>query len=197
MGHVINYAYRLYEHEDWIKLFGSITQPYLEEYHPVPFSQRYVWHLPGWYAQKHPDEDWAETFAVWMTPGRDWRAEYAPWPTALAKLEYTDRTIKSLYQQQPATVTYETDEDVRDLPYSLEQFYERINSDGDTLPHGLAGSLRAIFEELNQDSKPTDGKGAPVRRPASALLRRMERELMDSIFRWTGHFPERTRVLVR
>ena len=53
--------------------FGSITQPYLEEYRPEPFSRRYVRHLPGWYAQKHPDEDWAETFAVWMTPGLDWR----------------------------------------------------------------------------------------------------------------------------
>ena len=52
-----------------MRLFGSITQPYREEYRPQPFSRRFVRHLPGWYAQKHPDEDWAETFAVWMTPG--------------------------------------------------------------------------------------------------------------------------------
>ena len=55
--------------EEWVEHFGSITQPYLEEYRPEPFSRRFVRHLPGWYAQKHPDEDWAETFAVWMTPG--------------------------------------------------------------------------------------------------------------------------------
>ena len=73
MGHVVNYAYRLYEQEEWIKRFGSMMQPYREEYRPEPFSPRYVWHLPGWYAQKHPDEDWSETFAVWMTPGLDWR----------------------------------------------------------------------------------------------------------------------------
>ena len=66
--------------EEWVEQFGSITQPYREEYRPEPFSRRYVRHLPGWYAQKHPDEDWAETFAVWMTPGLDWRAEYADWP---------------------------------------------------------------------------------------------------------------------
>src|SRR5947207_6748992 len=96
MGHVINYAYLLYEQEEWIKLFGSITQPYEEEFRPEPFSRRFVRHLPGWYAQKHPDEDWAETFAVWMTPGRDWRSEYADWPQALAKLEYCDRTMKAL-----------------------------------------------------------------------------------------------------
>ena len=92
MGHVVNYAYRLYDDEEWVEQFGSITQPYVEEYRPEPFSRRYVRHLPGWYAQKHPDEDWAETFAVWMTPGLDWRTEYGGWPEALAKLEYCDRT---------------------------------------------------------------------------------------------------------
>ena len=88
MGHVVNYAYRLYDQEEWVKQFGSITQPYSEEYRPEPFSRRYVRHLPGWYAQKHPDEDWSETFAVWMTPGRDWRREYSGWPVAAAKLAY-------------------------------------------------------------------------------------------------------------
>src|SRR4030095_2215931 len=88
----------------------------------------------------------------------------------------------------------ETDEDVRDLPYSLEQFYERINEDGDAMPHGLAGALRAIFETIGE--APPDGNGV-ARKPASALLKKMERELTDNVFRWTGHFPERTRVLVR
>ncbi len=90
MGHVVNYAYRLYEQEDWVRHFGAMTQPYLEEYRPEPFSRRFVHHLPGWYAQKHPDEDWAETFAVWLTPGAHWRADYAEWPEALAKLEFCD-----------------------------------------------------------------------------------------------------------
>ena len=91
MGHVVNYAYRLYDEEEWVKQFGSITQPYVEEYRPEPFSRRYVRHLPGWYAQKHPDEDWSETFAVWMTPGLDWRKEYGGWPVAAAKLAYCER----------------------------------------------------------------------------------------------------------
>ena len=85
-GHVFNYAYRLYDQEEWVKQFGSITQPYSEEYRPEPFSRSYVRHLPGWYAQKHPDEDWSETFAVWMTPGLDWKKEYGGWPVAAAKL---------------------------------------------------------------------------------------------------------------
>src|SRR5262249_58094424 len=100
MGHVVNYAYLLYDREDWVRQFGWITQPYEEDYNPEPFSRRFVLHLPGFYAQKHPDEDWAETFAVWMAPGRDWRAEYADWPVALAKLEYCDRTIKELADRE-------------------------------------------------------------------------------------------------
>src|SRR6185312_7389645 len=106
MGHVINYAYKLFDEEAWVKLFGSITQPYLEDYRPQPFSRRYVRHLPGWYAQKHPDEDWAETFAVWMTPDHDWQADYADWPVARAKLDYCDRTLAALADQEPlVTIT--------------------------------------------------------------------------------------------
>src|SRR4051812_38390281 len=33
-GQVVNYAYRLYDEEEWVKQFGSITQPYGEEYRP-------------------------------------------------------------------------------------------------------------------------------------------------------------------
>src|SRR6476620_2636127 len=99
IGHVTHYEYRLYEDEEWILRFGSITQPYEEDYRPQPLSRRYVRHLPGWYAQKHPDEDWSETFAVWMTPDRDWRKEYAERPAVLAKLEYCDRIMQRLAEQ--------------------------------------------------------------------------------------------------
>ena len=60
MGHVVNYAYKLYEQEDWTKQFGSMAQPYEEDYRPEPFSRRFVRHLPGWYCEMHPDEDWAD-----------------------------------------------------------------------------------------------------------------------------------------
>src|SRR3954451_12628287 len=102
MGHVVNYAYRLFDREDWVRVFGSMDKPSPDEYQPEPFSRRFVVHLPGWYAQKHPDEDWAETFAVWMTPGYDWRSAYAGWPVALAKLEYCDRMMAELRDPDPA-----------------------------------------------------------------------------------------------
>jgi hypothetical protein len=193
MGHVVNYAYKLYEREDWVKQFGSIDQPYEEEYRPEPFSRRFVRHLPGWYAQKHPDEDWAETFAVWMTPGLDWRAEYADWPGALAKLIYCERVMAELVERDPVVSDTSLDEDVSELGYSLEEYYRPSPPAEIDLPPGLNGALRTIFEDPGE---PEGAAGAP-RRPASVLIRRLERELMASVYRWTGHFPERTRVLLR
>ncbi len=194
MGHVINYAYRLYDQEEWVKQFGSITQPYFEEYRPEPFSRRYVRHLPGWYAQKHPDEDWAETFAVWMTPGLDWRAEYGGWPVAYAKLTYCSRTMNALRDRDPEVTSSELDEDVAEIEYSLDQYYGRSADSPGELPPGLDGAIRAIFEDLGSFDRPAlDG---PLQ-PAADLIRRLEAELMANVFRWTGHFPERTRVLLR
>jgi len=193
MGHVVNYAYRLYEDEDWIKLFGSMTQPYLEEYRPIPFSRRYVVHLPGWYAQKHPDEDWAETFAVWMTPSRDWRGEYAERPTALAKLDYCDRTVQRIKDLEPRVSSAELDEDVAQINYTIEHFYGQPPGSIEQLAATLDGALKAIFED---EGRP-EGATSAIRKPGGALLRKLQRQLMADIYRWTGHFPEHTRQLVR
>lgn len=192
MGHVVNYAYRLYEREEWVKLFGAITQPYEEEYQPEPFSRRFVRHLPGWYAQKHPDEDWAETFAVWMTPDLDWRADYADRPEALAKLEYCARTLAALADQEPLLSAEDADEDVSEMASPLAEYYGTTG--GAELPAGLDGSLRAIFENLGtwEDTSTT----AP-RVPAADLLRRLEQDVPANVYRWTGHFPEHTRALLR
>jgi hypothetical protein len=194
MGHVVNYAYKLYEDEEWVKLFGSMTQPYLEDYRPEPFSSRYVVHLPGWYAQKHPDEDWSETFAVWMTPGRNWRNRYAHAPAALAKLEYCERKMAELGDREPLVSTVELDEDVGELGVSVEQYYRGYAAEPAELPAGLEGSLRAMFEDIGQ---PEDSDPKVSRVAASVLIRRLERQLMAEIYRWTGHFPEHTRLLLR
>jgi hypothetical protein len=190
MGHVVNYTYRLYDQEDWVKHFGAFTQPYLEEYRPMPFSRRFVRHLPGWYAQKHPDEDWAETFAVWMTPGLDWRAEYADRPEALAKLTYCDRTMAALAERDPPATT--TVEESPFVPPDDEGPSE-ADSEGE-FPPGLAGALKALFEDLGQ---PEDLSSSAPRRPAAELIRRLEPELMHDVYRWTGHFPEYTQALLR
>ncbi|WP_435019515.1 putative zinc-binding metallopeptidase [Tundrisphaera sp. TA3] len=195
MGHVVNYAYRFHDAPGWTALFGPISAPYPDEYRPEPFSRKYVRHLPGWYAQKHPDEDWAETFAVWMTPDRDWRAEYAGWPIALAKLEYCDRIMDEATNREPLVSADDLDEDVSELAYTIDDFYRDLTpSYGDGPIPDLDSVLRSMFEDLGRPEV------APVdtpRLPASALLRRIEGDLTADVFRWTGCFPERTRPLVR
>jgi hypothetical protein len=125
-----------------------------------------------------------------MTPGLDWRADYADWPRALAKLEFCEQTLADLRDHDPAVTAEELDEDVGELTTSLEQYYRKGITERTELPRGLEGSLRTIFEDLG------DSEGGP-RRPASELIRKLEREISASVYRWTGHFPERTRLLVR
>jgi len=193
MGHVVNYAYLLYEDEDWVRHFGSMTQPYLEEYRPEPFSRRFVRHLPGWYAQKHPDEDWAETFAVWMTPGCRWEEQYATWTKALEKLRYCDRVMAGLRDRDPLVTADELDEDVGEISYTLEDYYKYMDAADPELPPGLDGALTTIFEDLG---RPEDLTTDAPRLSAAELIRRLTRLLPADVFRWTGHFPERTRLLL-
>jgi hypothetical protein len=149
--------------------------------------------LPGWYAQKHPDEDWAETLAVWMTPKKDWRKTYRAWPTALAKLEYCDRLLATLRDKPPLEVAQERDQEVGELVISLQEYYSKLDQSQDALPPGLEGALTAMFEDLGAP----ESESTVARKPAAALLKSMERELVSNVYLWTGHLPERTRALVR
>ena len=94
-GHVVQVAYQLQRRRRWQELFGPSSTRYPDYYRPNPASRRYVYHLPLWYAQSHPDEDFAETFAVWLTPRSNWRRRYAGWP-ALKKLEYVDELMAEI-----------------------------------------------------------------------------------------------------
>jgi hypothetical protein len=78
-GHAIDHAFQLHRRRSWRRIFGLSSQPYPEYYRPKPASRRYVVHLDNWYAQAHPDEDFAETFAIWLTPGSRWRDRYRGW----------------------------------------------------------------------------------------------------------------------
>src|SRR5439155_22042887 len=118
---------------------------------PNPLSKKYVKHMQGWYAQKHPDEDFAETFAVWLTPGLDWRKQYEGWE-ALKKLEYIDRVSKEVGKEQPKDGgDLDEDEPITDLKVTILEFYERAHSKEypkivSQLGAHLDGDLREIFE---------------------------------------------------
>ena len=190
MGHVVNYAYRLYERPEWTRHFGDINHPYEEEYRPRPFSRRFVVHLPGWYAQKHPDEDWAETFAVWMTPGLDWRARYAGWP-APGQAGVLRPRHGGTARPEPLVTAEDPDEDVGGLDVTLDDYYRAYALDHGDAPADLDD---APASDLRRPRRP--GRPAPATRPAAALIRRLERAVAADVYRWTGWFPERARHLL-
>jgi Putative zinc-binding metallo-peptidase len=124
-GHAFNYAYRLYDKPEWKTLFGQFSQPYQEDYQVDPSSTRFVRHLEGCYAQKHPDEDFAETFAVWLTPYSDWRTAYAGTP-ALEKLQYVE-SVRAEYGDKPPIVTGgRVDTPVEEIGMTLREWYEAV-----------------------------------------------------------------------
>ena len=158
-------------------------------------------HLPGWYAQKHPDEDWAETFAVWMTPGRDWRREYSGRPQVLAKLSYCDRAVRAVAGSPPLPFAAETADEAEGDAEVIDEFavtlddYYGPDTELDDLP-GLDADLRLAFDPAAPDPD-LDGDGVPDQKPVGELVRRLAPELAANVFRWTGHFPERTLPLLR
>ena len=187
-GHAYNYAYRLYDRPDWRRTFGPYSRPYRERYHVDPFSREYVRHILGWYAQKHPDEDFAESFAVWLTPEIDWRREYAGWP-ALRKLEYVDRAMREVAELVPeAPAPTDDDLPVESMHYTIADHYREHT---ESLPlvdrSHFDGDLRTLFASAGE---------APVSEPAQAFLRRHERELIVRISYWTGESPTIVRALL-
>ncbi len=124
-GHALDTAYRLRERADWRCVFGSPHERYPEDYTPRPASRRYVLHLGAWYAQSHPTEDFAETFAVWLQPRARWRREYAGWPTALRKLEYVDTLMAEIGRQRPRIATRREIDPVDRSRQTLAEHYRR------------------------------------------------------------------------
>ncbi len=121
-GHAINYAYKLYLEPEWRRLFGNFDRKYNDNYRFNPWSKRHVKHLPDYYAQKHPDEDWAETFAVWLTPGSNWRRVYAKTP-ALEKLLYVERKVKDIARKAPVNIRSKRDVPIEKVRMTIREFY--------------------------------------------------------------------------
>ena len=187
-GHAFNYAYRFYDRADWRRIFGPYSRPYRDRFRANPFSRAYVRHILGWYAQKHPDEDFAETFAVWLTPGRDWRSEYSGWP-ALAKLEYVDQLLRELGDDLPdPPQPDEEDLPVEAMRYTLAEHYRSLD---EPLPldddRHFDGDLRALFSSAEE---------APLGESAAEFIRRHRREIVSRIAYWTGESTISVRAFI-
>jgi len=123
-GHAIDTAYRLRRRKLWRETFGSPTAPYPDRYRVMPASRAFVQHLDGWYAQSHPAEDFAETFAVWLAPRSNWRVRYAATP-ALAKLEAMDTLMQGVRGHPPSVRSAYRIDPVAANDLSLREYYRR------------------------------------------------------------------------
>jgi hypothetical protein len=186
-GHAVNYAFQLYDRPEWLSLFGSFAKPYRDRYRADPFSRSHVRHILGWYAQKHPDEDFAETFAVWLTPDLDWRREYEGWP-ALAKLEYVDRVMAEIAREAPEVpAPVEDDLPVEAMRYTVADHYAADESMPIEDARQFDADLRRIFMRAAD---------APGGEPAWAFVQRHYREIVGRITYWTSEPPSVVRSLI-
>ncbi|HEY7352439.1 MAG TPA: putative zinc-binding metallopeptidase [Terriglobales bacterium] len=175
-GHAFNYAYKLHRTPEWKQLFGPYRRPYRENYRPVLFSKDYVRYLPGWYAQKHPDEDFAETFAVWLTPRSNWRKKYRGWG-AMAKLRYMDRIARELGNVDPLRKRGEPDITAAEMETTVRDFYRNTTDQIPLLDVTQDGDLAGIFDA---------SKKSKTARAADAFLREHRKTIVDHIARWTA-----------
>lgn len=176
-GHAYSYAYRLQQKRRWKQTFGLASTEDPGFYRPRPFSRSYVVHLDDWYAQAHPDEDFAETFAVWLTPDLDWRARYQGWK-ALHKLEYVDGLMASLAGRPPVHLPPYRPRDYDCLGGRLKTYYARKRKlYEDSYPDFYDKDLRTLF--------PAAGEG-PDMLKAATWLRAHRRAIMDAVCDWTN-----------
>ena len=176
-GHAIDNAYRLRRRARRREIFGSPAEPYPEFYTPKPYSKSFVLHLDSWYAQSHPDEDFAETFAVWLTPNSEWRHRYAGWK-ALPKLEYMDGLMGSLRDAPPPVQNPQEVDALPTLRLTLRQHYRNKRRHyGVDYPNFYDRDLRRLF---------SDAPEFAGNMPASQFIARIRRSVRQLVSSWTG-----------
>lgn len=180
-GHALNYAYRLYQDEEWAEVFGPFSRPYRDSFRPDPFSRQFVRHIVHHqygrtYAQKHPDEDFAETFAVWLTPRSGWRRRYRNWP-AIRKLQYVDRLLKGIRSETPKRTWGQLCTPVDKMDMVLAEHY------GQRAERYRAAAQGYVDDKLREIFPPVRGRALSQ---AGDLLRRNQEELLTRVMRWSG-----------
>ena len=180
-GHGVNYAYRLYKDPEWVDVFGRFSRPYRDTFQPNPFSRHFVRHIVHHqygrtYAQKHPDEDFAETFAVWLTPRSSWRRRYHNWP-AIRKLHYVHRLMRSLQGKEPLCTEGRLYMPVEEMRMPLAEHYgQRAERYREAAQGYVDDKLHEVFPAV---------RGRDLL-SAGALLRKHRRELLLRVSRWSS-----------
>jgi hypothetical protein len=178
-AHALQHAYGFQRRRKWQKLFGTSSKHYPASYRPDPHSRRHVQHLRLYYAQSHPDEDFAETFAVWLQPRAHWRKRYAGWP-ALKKLEYVDALMAEIGDTPPVVRSRRRVDLLSTLKTTLREHYDRKRAHySPHYPDIYDRELRMLFSDEPRHKR---------HELASAFLRRNRTEIRRLVARWTGEY---------
>jgi len=178
-GHAIDNAYRLHYRPRWRQMFGKFSDPYPTHYQPHPYSRSFVIHIDPFYAQAHPAEDFAETFAVWLTPNSGWRQRYRTWP-AMRKLEYVDELMAEIADKKPPVRNKRIVEPLHSLRRTLREHYQaKKQRYGEEWPDFFDHHLRRLFSDEPQYKKNMS---------AARFLQSVREEARRLVARWTGAY---------
>jgi len=178
-GHAIENAYRLRRLRRRQQVFGRSSDPYPKYYSPRPYSRSFVRHLDVWYAQSHPDEDFAETFAVWLTPDSTWADRYRGWPV-LKKLHYVEGLMAGLAAVPPKVVTREEVDPLPALKKTLREHYaHKRRHYGTERPSLYDPDLKQLFSDAPADAENLS---------AATFLNRFRKEVRRKVAAWTGEY---------
>jgi hypothetical protein len=197
-GHALNYAFELWRRKDWIQTFGDFRRPYRDVYNPNPWSRDYVryLHRAGMYhyAQKHPDEDWAESFAVWLDPASRWRRRYRDWQVAFAKLEYVDRIVEleGACKGTPSNARLGLRLPYTEIKETVAEYFD-INHAVDP---DLAEYRRDLLEIFPRRGPRTRGRSATMGKTQNAqsaarFIQQHQRLLVNKLSGWIGNSDRR------
>src|SRR5215471_1335639 len=179
VGHALDNAYALRRRPTRRRLFGNPATEYPEYYTPKPYSKSFVQHLDHWYAQSHPDEDFAETFAVWLDPGSMWTTRYAGWP-AQRKLEQMDRLMRELAGRPPIVRSKRRVDPLSRLRKTLRDHYSKKREHyGLDHPNFYDSDLRNLFSD-----SPAYAKNLP----AARFVNRIRKEVRGTVASFTDSY---------
>ncbi|MBU6199159.1 MAG: hypothetical protein KGI64_02200 [Xanthomonadaceae bacterium] len=177
-GHALTYAYDLNRKRSWQRVFGHPSAPYEETYRFRPYSKSFVRHLDYYYAQYHPDEDFVETFAVWLTPGLDWRSRYRGWK-ALDKLVFVDKLMAGIAGKPPLRATGRQMWKAATIRSTLKRYYQKRRAvEAEDFPEFHDANLLRMFGAAKPEGE--------TRQPVAKLLQAHRKALLTTVANWTG-----------
>ncbi|MBI3097755.1 MAG: hypothetical protein HYY93_05830 [Planctomycetes bacterium] len=198
-GHAFCYSYKLYQDREFRRLFrvkGHFFHTYPEHdrylHRCNPWSRDFVNPSGDHYAQKHPDDDFAETFAVWLDPHSHWRMTYAHKPGALRKLEYVNRVVADRGRAEP-----EVPSDRRALHLPVDEMTatvgEFLRASGRQFQRQAQTFFDRDLEEIFA-ARPRRRNGA---HSAAEFIIDHGRLVVDRVVHWTGEREEVVRALLK